>query len=393
MDLPAPTRTGSFAAGEAKRNSPSESSSAKSEHSPAPRGILSEDRAAKGRLTKRAGGGAVLLLAAVGTAGLVEYASIRGTGRSTAATAVHHNRVVATQDIASINALPPPNLLRPLSPVQAADVNAERPFAGRPDTPANRFLFKADAENREKAITCLAQAVYYEAAGEGVDGGRAVAQVVLNRVRHPGFPSTVCGVVYQGAEKTTGCQFSFTCDGAMQRVPVPGLWNRSRQIAEEALKGRVFAAVGHATHYHADYVLPYWADSLDKSVQVGRHIFYRLPRIFGDASAFSQRYGGIEQPFVKSSATVVLAPGVATSLIGDGVQGSAKDTEQSAVPTTSPLLVDSVRGALLADGGGTPVSGPSHRTKNSSGCSGRSETRVAPMSANDMRSSVDSSAC
>jgi spore germination cell wall hydrolase CwlJ-like protein len=108
----------------------------------------------------------------------------------------------------------------------------------------------------DRALTCLTQAVYYEAASEGVDGGRAVAQVVLNRMRHPGYPASVCGVVYQGADRPTGCQFTFTCDGSLLRAPVQALWARSRKIAEEALKGRVFATVGHATHYHADYVLP-----------------------------------------------------------------------------------------------------------------------------------------
>ena len=165
------------------------------------------------------------------------------------------------------------------------------------NSPASRFVLRTDAENWDRALTCLAQAVYYEAASEGADGGRAVAQVVLNRVHHPGFPSTVCGVVYEGSDRSTGCQLSFTCDGSMQRIPIASLWTRSKQIAEDALKGRVFAPVGHATHYHADYVLPYWADTLDKSAQVGRHIFYRLRSSLGDARGFSQRYSGTEPPF------------------------------------------------------------------------------------------------
>ncbi|HVI06359.1 MAG TPA: cell wall hydrolase [Sphingomicrobium sp.] len=314
-------------------------------------------------------------------------------------TSVAHDSIEAARGIASINTLPPPNLLKPLSPVQAAQINAERPFTDRPDVPASRFLLRTDAVNRERAITCLAQAVYYEAAGEGLDGERAVAQVVLNRVRHPGFPSTICGVVYQGAEKTTGCQFSFTCDGSMQRIPAPALWTRSRQIADEALKGRVFAAVGHATHYHADYVLPYWADSLDKSVRVGRHIFYRLPRTFGDAAAFSQRYGGIEQALVKPSSTIVLPPAVsteqlATALLTDGVQDSTRDAEKASPQASSSLLIDATRGALLADGSGTAVSARSHRTKASSECSLQPENgKVVPLGATVMRSTVGGATC
>ncbi len=80
-----------------------------------------------------------------------------------------------------------------------------------------------------------------------------MAQVVLNRVRDPNYPKSICGVVYQGWERTTGCQFSFTCDGALLRPPIGVLWQDDRKIAEEALDGYVQKSVGVATHYHADY--------------------------------------------------------------------------------------------------------------------------------------------
>ena len=97
------------------------------------------------------------------------------------------------------------------------------------------------------------------------DGQAAVAQVVLNRLRHPLFPKTVCGVVFQGSQKTTGCQFTFTCDGAMLRyTPAAAGWSRARDIARLALNGSVYAPVGHATHYHTDWVVPYWSASLEK---------------------------------------------------------------------------------------------------------------------------------
>jgi spore germination cell wall hydrolase CwlJ-like protein len=307
--------------------------------------------------------------------------------------------VPAAQSIAVIKALPPPNLLKPLSPQQAAQENADRPFVSRPDTAAARFVLHTDADNRTSAVTCLAQAVYYEAAGEGMDGGRAVAQVVLNRLRHPGFPSTVCGVVYQGADRATGCQFSFTCDGSMQRIPVPSLWARSKQIAEQALKGRVFAPVGHATHYHADYVLPYWADSLDKSVQIGRHIFYRLRSSVGDPRAFSQRYAGTEPPFREPGAAVVIAQTqdgqqAASTLISDSAPAPAAAKLAGNAPPKPeiPLLIDATTSKLLIDGQ-TPAQ-PVHRRNPTDDCNISRDVKPATrLSATDMRSGLSASGC
>ena len=293
--------------------------------------------------------------------------------------------------------LPPPDLLRPISPEEATKENAERPFVNRPDTAASRFVLKTDTEDRARALTCLAQAVYYEAAGEGLDGGRAVAQVVLNRLRHPGYPSTVCGVVYEGADRMTGCQFSFTCDGSMQRIPVPSLWNRSREIAQQALAGHVFAPIGHATHYHADYVLPYWADSLDKSVQIGRHIFYRLRSALGDSRSFFQRYGGTEPEVRQPGATVVIPPAavpeqLANALISDDLNGSVREVEKAAAKGSSALRVDSSQGALLADA--RDASTPAHRPKSSADCPVTTDRKqITALGANDMRASTAPSGC
>ena len=143
------------------------------------------------------------------------------------------------------------------------------------------------------ASECLAQAVYYEAALEPEQGQRAVAQVVLNRVRHPAYPNTVCGVVYQGWNQPV-CQFSFTCDGALMRTPQANLWRQSKQIAREALAGREVAEVGTATHYHADYVVPYWAFKMGKLATIGRHIFYRFPGSPGRAASFYGNWAGRE---------------------------------------------------------------------------------------------------
>jgi hypothetical protein len=156
------------------------------------------------------------------------------------------------------------------------------------------FVLTADGEDRERALTCLTQAIYYEAAREPEVGQAAVAQVVLNRLRHPAYPKSICGVVYQGAARATGCQFTFTCDGALRWAPEPTLWRRARQVAERALAGYVDKQVGSATHYHADYVAPYWAPTLVKMTQVGQHIFYRWTGPWGEPPAFTGRYAGGE---------------------------------------------------------------------------------------------------
>lgn len=140
------------------------------------------------------------------------------------------------------------------------------------------------------ALDCLTQAIYYEAGSEPDPGQRAVVQVVLNRVRHPGFPHSICAVVYQGSDLPTGCQFTFTCDGSLLRQTSTAGWARARRVALAALSGWVEAPVGLATHYHATYVVPYWASSLDKVTLIGRHIFYALRGSGGTRSAFHARY-------------------------------------------------------------------------------------------------------
>ena len=199
----------------------------------------------------------------------------------------------AVQPAAPPQALPTD--VRPLAPETALAVNAQIPITGAPGTAAAPFaLGKASPETRARALECLTSAIYYEAGQESADGQRAVAQVVLNRVRHPAFPSSVCGVVYEGSTRVTGCQFTFTCDGSMTRQPVPTLWNRARDVAREMLNGRVYAPVGHATHYHANYVVPYWASSLVKTSIEGAHIFYRWAGGWGRAAAFSDHWSGRE---------------------------------------------------------------------------------------------------
>lgn len=168
---------------------------------------------------------------------------------------------------------------------QAQAFNIAVPFSRLPNPSARPFVFTGSEADLARATDCLAAAQLYEA-GDDAIGEQAVAQVVLNRLRHPAFPKTVCGVVFQGQERSTGCQFTFTCDGALARTPGQAAWDRARQIAKAALTGKVFKPVGYATHYHTDWVVPYWSGSLDKIAAVGTHLFFRWRGWWGTPPAF-----------------------------------------------------------------------------------------------------------
>lgn len=168
-------------------------------------------------------------------------------------------------------------------------------FAGSPALAggAEPYVASRDAAVFDRSLQCLTEAIYYEARSESEGGQRAVAQVVLNRVRHPAYPNTVCGVVYQGSHRTTGCQFSFTCTGVMGPIGEPAAWNRARQIANAALRGQVYRPVGLAVNYHTTAINPYWASSLRTQTTVGAHIFYTRPDS-RSVEAFSQAPGDYE---------------------------------------------------------------------------------------------------
>lgn len=132
---------------------------------------------------------------------------------------------------------------------------------------------KLDAEER----TCLAQAIYYEARSEPRVGQLAVADVVLNRVASPLYPSSICEVVFQGSERRTGCQFSFTCDGSMDARLNLRKWKAAQDMAGAVLAGVRVPVSRNATHYHANYVSPPWAQRLTPTATIGTHKFYRFP--------------------------------------------------------------------------------------------------------------------
>ena len=150
-------------------------------------------------------------------------------------------------------------------------------------TPAER-LGLLDEKVRAKQEKCLAEAVYFEARGEAVRGQIAVAQVVMNRVFSGYYPTTVCGVVYQNANRHLACQFTFACDGIRDVVTEPDMWDRARRIAKATLDGRLWLPeVGKSTHYHAYWVHPSWVHEMKKMYRTGVHTFYR-PRAWGDGS-------------------------------------------------------------------------------------------------------------
>ncbi len=146
-------------------------------------------------------------------------------------------------------------------------------------TPEQRPAYAAliDPQSMSKEQRCLAEAVYFEARSESEEGQAAVAQVVLNRVKSGLYPKTVCGVVYQNRHRYLGCQFSFACEGKSLRITEAASWNQAVRVAREVTEGKTYLAdVGGATHYHADYVRPFWAKKLKKMDTIGRHIFYKL---------------------------------------------------------------------------------------------------------------------
>ncbi|MCA3559408.1 MAG: cell wall hydrolase [Aestuariivirga sp.] len=143
--------------------------------------------------------------------------------------------------------------------------------------PADRAAQKAIAMRRFQAAeeNCLARAVYFEARSESQLGQLAVAKVILNRVKDPEYPKSICGVVYQGSGRRNSCQFSFACDGLPDDVRSAAAWANAKRVAQMAMSGDAkVAAIGSATNYHADYVNPKWAKSMKRLIKIGRHVFY-----------------------------------------------------------------------------------------------------------------------
>lgn len=257
----------------------------------------------------------------------------------------------ATMNLPSL----PEMTLRPISPEQATLINEAALRVAAPG-PAAKPLRLKDEMDRAKAIECLTTAIYYEAGSESEDGQRAVAQVVLNRVRHPAFPHSICAIIYQGADRATGCQFTFTCDGSLQRVPSVAGWKRAARVAAAALDGAVYAGVGNATHYHTRWVVPYWAQSMTTSAIVGAHVFYRWPGWWGTPAAFRESYLGHEPSLLvegrgKMELSLTRATEDSGALNSSSLGKRLNKAPLLPAPPQRPLLADLQAGKLKIDGG------------------------------------------
>lgn len=208
--------------------------------------------------------------------------------------------------------------------------------------------------DRIRALQCLTNAIYYEAGNEPEEGQRAVAQVVLNRVASPLWPNSVCGVVYQGGERSDmRCQFTFSCDGSMARIPASDKWARAWRVAQRALDGDIFPPIGLATFYHTLAVRPGWSESVRPVAVIGAHIFYRLPGSAGTASAFGQALSGIESArpgpyaYVRPTRPVVPLPvGPAAEMLRISAPAAWPETPAQ---TMTPVLPSGVATASGSD--------------------------------------------
>lgn len=228
---------------------------------------------------------------------------LRGRGPAgEGGTAGSHHSAPPIEKLPARPGTPALEKLAPLAADQARARNAAVPFADLNPQAALPFQFVGTPQDMGRATDCLAIAALAEA-GALDAGQRAVMQVVLNRTRHPAYPHTVCGTVFQGSQRATGCQFTFTCDGALRRQYDPAAWDKARTRARQALGGSVYPPVGLATHYHTDWVYPYWSAQLDKIARVDTHLFFRWRGFWGTRSAFSARYRGAEPAIAALGAT------------------------------------------------------------------------------------------
>ncbi|HEY4201110.1 MAG TPA: cell wall hydrolase [Devosiaceae bacterium] len=191
-----------------------------------------------------------------------------------------------TQPTVALAALTPADGSAALNAIDSIVPDASIPMPATPstqlayareDAPVTTFPDPSAQKYGERDLWCLAEAIYFEARGESYRGQVAVAQVVMNRLKHPLYPKTICGVVFQGESKRNACQFSFACDGRPETVTDKKSWAQAEEIAGKVTSGELYLAeVANATHYHAAYVYPDWAPRLTRVTKIGLHIFYRF---------------------------------------------------------------------------------------------------------------------
>ena len=212
-------------------------------------------------------------------ADLVDRLQARQAARGSVAVQLAQAAPAPVQKAAAEPVLMKADFVRPTATVSSHTPSAAQPFHLR------------GALDQSRDLECLTQAVYYEARGEPNSGQAAVAQVILNRVRHPAFPKSICGVVFQGA-KVGGCQFSFACDGQPHHPLDNSSWRRAEKVAAQALGGQVMSEVGDATHFHVAGAGSRWNAGLMQVAQIGAHVFYR----FGGHKGAPSMFHGEAQP-------------------------------------------------------------------------------------------------
>lgn len=188
----------------------------------------------------------------------------------------------------SIAAIDPMLMSAALDAIEAAARNDKLPSPlhvpeglayARANTPATVFKTPVSMKVSQKQLWCLTSAIYFEARGEAYRGQVAVAQVVMNRVKHKSYPKTVCSVVFQNQSRRNACQFSFACDGIPERINDKKSWAQAEEIAKKVTGGTLYLTeVANATHYHANYVYPRWAPRMKRVAKIGLHLFYRFKR-------------------------------------------------------------------------------------------------------------------
>ena len=149
--------------------------------------------------------------------------------------------------------------------VEALAVERDDPFEAAPVLRPHDF----------GELHCLAEAIYFEARGEKRIGRQAVAEVIINRVESDMFPDTICEVVTQGGDNRYKCQFSYNCDGLLESISEKDVYAEITTLAHQVLRGKRKPIVGGATHFHATWVNPRWSRKLEKTAEIGRHVFYQ----------------------------------------------------------------------------------------------------------------------
>jgi hypothetical protein len=210
-----------------------------------------------------------------------------------------------------------------LAPAIAGGAPSPQAISYQPSQAGLNFKYKGEsqAEFEDRERRCLATAIYFEARGEPLQGQIAVGQVIMNRVRSPQFPETICGVVYQG-QMAPGCQFSFACDGKTDTPKNDYHWKLAQKLARRITSGEVWLPdIGYSTFYHADYVSPHWKSAMNKIDSIGRHIFYKKRN---------------EKAYIVEEASAAPAP--STSKVNAGAFSLASSNPAAASVSATPAL-------------------------------------------------------